>query len=123
MKIVGGAKLLRIFLGERDKIGSVTVYEKIVMEARKSGLAGATVYRGIMGYGGNSRVHSAKFLAVSTDLPLVVEIVDGEEKINSFIPVVEKIFEESDSGGLITLEKAEIIRYTASGKKPVIEPD
>ncbi len=123
MKIVGEAKLLRIFLGETDKIGSVTVYEKIVMEARKSGLAGATVYRGIMGYGGNSRVHSAKFLAVSTDLPLVVEIVDGEEKINSFIPVVEKIFEESDSGGLITLEKAEIIRYTASGKKPVIEPD
>ncbi len=123
MKITGEAKLLRIFLGETDKIGAVTVYERIVMEARKFGLAGATVYRGIMGYGGNSRVHSAKFLAVSTDLPLVIEIVDNEKKIEEFIPTVEKIFEESDSGGLITLEKAEIIRYTASGKKPVIEPD
>ncbi len=123
MKIIGEAKLLRIFLGETDKIGSVTVYEKIVTEARKFGLAGATVYRGIMGYGGNSRVHSAKFLAVSTDLPLVIEIVDGKDKISQFIPIVESIFEKADSGGLITLEKAEIIRYTASGKKPVIKPD
>jgi PII-like signaling protein len=123
MKIVGEAKLLRIFLGETDKIGSVTVYEKIVTEARKLGLAGATVYRGIMGYGGNSRVHSAKFLAISTDLPLVIEIVDVEEKINKFIPIVEDIFEKADSGGLITLEKAEIIRYTTSGEKTVIKPD
>jgi PII-like signaling protein len=123
MKISGEAKLLRIFLGESDKVDHVPVYEKIVMEARKCGIAGATVYRGIMGYGGNSRIHFAKFLTISTDLPLVIEIVDGESKINKFIPKVEEIFEKADSGGLITLEKAEIIRYTASDKKPIIEPD
>lgn len=116
MKITGEAKLLRIFLGETDKIGSITVYEKIVIEARKESLAGATVYRGIMGYGGNSIIHTSKFLALSEDLPLVIEIVDDSEKINKFIPTVEQIFEEADCGGLITLEKAEIIKYVAAKK-------
>ncbi len=116
MKIEGVAKLLRIFLGETDKIGHITVHEKIVSEAHKQGLAGASVYRGIMGFGGSSRIHTAKILALSEDLPIVVEIVDEENKIEKFIPSVEAIFESANCGGLITLEKAEIIRYTADKK-------
>lgn len=114
MKTNSKAKLLRIFVGETDKHGHISVYEKIVTEARKKGLAGATVYRGIMGYGSNSRIHTAKLLRLSDDMPLVIEIVDTEEKINSFIPVVEEIFEEANAGGLITIEAAEIIKYTST---------
>jgi hypothetical protein len=116
MKIEGEAKLLRIFLGETDKLHHVPVHEKIVAEARKLNLAGATVYKGIMGFGGNSVIHSAKFLELSEDLPLVIEIVDSQNKIEEFIPIVEKIFEEANCGGLITLEKAEIIKYTITKK-------
>ncbi len=112
MKIEGEAKLLRIFIGESDKIGGVSVHEKIVVESRKAGLAGATVYRGIMGYGGNSRIHTTKILTLSKDLPLVIEIVDQVEKIENFIPVITEIFENAKCGGLITLEKAEIITYS-----------
>jgi uncharacterized protein len=116
MKIEGEAKLLRIFLGETDKLHHLPVHEKIVAEARKLNLAGATVYKGIMGFGGNSVIHSAKFLELSEDLPLVIEIVDSQIKIEEFIPTVEKIFEEANCGGLITLERAEIIKYTATKK-------
>lgn len=108
------AKLLRIFIGESDKIGNVNVYEKIVSEARKENLAGATVYRGIMGFGKNSIIHTSKIFALSDDLPLVIEIVDSENKIDGFIPKVKDIFEKADNGGLITIEKAEIIHYTSS---------
>ncbi|MCF8240511.1 MAG: DUF190 domain-containing protein [Melioribacteraceae bacterium] len=117
MKIEGEAKLLRIFVGETDKLGNNNVYELIVNEARKNELAGATVYKGIMGYGGNSIIHRAKFLAVSEDLPLVIEIVDEVDKIEKFIPIVEEIFEKAKSGGLITLEKADIIKYTYTENK------
>ncbi|MBU2493629.1 MAG: DUF190 domain-containing protein [Bacteroidetes bacterium] len=116
MKIEGEAKLLRIFIGETDKIGHIPVYEKIVSEARKLNLAGATVYKGIMGYGGNSVIHSAKILTISEDLPLVIEIVDELKKIEDFIPSVEKIFEDSNCGGLITMEKAEIIIFRTTKK-------
>ena len=112
MKIQGDSKLLRIFIGESDKIGAIPVYEKIVIEARKNNLAGATVYKGIMGYGGKSMIHTAKILRLSEDMPLVIEIVDEVKKIEEFIPIVEEIFESSKSGGLITLEKAEIIKYS-----------
>ncbi len=111
-----GAKLLRIFIGESDKVGNETLYATIVFEAKKQGLSGATVTRGIMGFGPNSKVHSAKFFEISSDLPLVVEIVDTEEKIRGFTKTVEHLFEESKSGGLITIEKAEVIRYKASKK-------
>ncbi|MCZ7603880.1 MAG: DUF190 domain-containing protein [Melioribacteraceae bacterium] len=114
MKTNSKAKLLRIFVGETDKHGHVSLYEKIVVEARKINLAGATVYKGIMGFGSNSRIHTAKVLRLSEDLPLVIEIVDTEEKINSFIPIVEKIIKESNAGGLITIEAAEIIKYTST---------
>ena len=106
------AKLLRIFIGESDKIGHATLYETIVFEAKKQGLSGATVTRGIMGFGANSKVHTAKLLELSSDLPLVIEIVDTEEKIRDFTKTVEYLFEQAKSGGLITIEKAEVIKYT-----------
>jgi hypothetical protein len=108
------AKLLRIFIGENDKFGRQPFYEAIVFEAKKRGLSGATVVRGIMGFGANSRVHTAKLFEISSDLPLVVEIVDDEEKIRDFVQTIEQMFEQSKSGGLITIEKAEVIRYKAS---------
>ena len=116
MKIEGDAKLLRIFVGETDKIGAVTVHEKIVMAARKAGLAGATAYKGIMGFGGNSRIHTNKVLALSEDLPIVIEVVDAKEKIEEFCEIVNALFEEANCGGLITIEKAEIIKYTPNKK-------
>lgn len=117
MHIEGEAKLIRIFVGESDKINHVPVYEKIVLEARKAGLAGATVTKGIMGFGASSRIHTSKVLRLSEDLPLVIEIVDEEKKIEEFIPILNSIFKEADSGGMITMEKASIIQYKIAGKK------
>ncbi len=105
------AKLLRIFLSESDKYAQQPLYETLVFEAKKQGLSGATVSRGIMGFGANSKIHSAKLFDISIDLPIVVEIIDTEDKITEFIKTIEPIFEASKSGGLITLEKAEVIRY------------
>jgi PII-like signaling protein len=110
------AKLLRIFVGESDKAGHQPLYEAIVFEAKKQALSGATVTRGIMGFGANSKVHTAKLFEISADLPLVIEIVDTEEKIREFTKTVEQLFEQTKSGGLITLEKAEVIRYRAGRK-------
>jgi uncharacterized protein len=110
------AKLLRIFVGESDKAGHQPLYEAIVFEAKKQSLSGATVTRGIMGFGANSKVHSSKLFDISIDLPLVIEIVDTEKKIRDFVIIIENLFEESKSGGLITIEKAEVIWYKA-GKK------
>lgn len=111
MSIKGEAKLLRIFVGETDKLHSTPVYEEIVIQARKAELAGATVYRGIMGFGGSSKLHTTKVLRLSDDLPLVIEIVDELKKIDDFIPVINKIFEDAGCGGLVTIEKAGIIKY------------
>lgn len=105
------AQLLRIFIGENDKIGPISVYEKIVISARENKLAGATVYKGIMGFGSTSRIHTSKVLRLSEDLPLVIEIVDTEEKIQTFLPILDKLIEKSNCGGLITLEHATIIKY------------
>ncbi|MEP6513166.1 MAG: DUF190 domain-containing protein [Parafilimonas sp.] len=107
------AKLLRIFIGENDKSGQQPLYETIVFEAKKQQLSGATVTRGIMGFGANSRIHTTKLFEISSDLPLVIEIVDTEEKIREFTKKVEHLFEQTKSGGLITIEKAEVIRYKA----------
>ena len=112
MKLEGDGKLLRIFLGEADRLDSKPLYEYIVAKAREQGLAGATVLRGVEGFGARSRIHTAKILRLSEDLPIVVEIVDVEEKIKAFMPVVDDAFQRSGSGGMVTLEKAEIIRYT-----------
>src|ERR1035437_2077327 len=107
------AKLLRIFLGESDKIDGQPLYEAIVFEAKKQGLSGATVTKGVMGFGPNSNVHTTKLFEISSDLPFIIEIVDTEEKIMSFTKLVENLFEQSKSGGLITIEKAVVIRYKA----------
>ncbi|MBV6420774.1 MAG: hypothetical protein DAHOPDDO_02031 [Ignavibacteriaceae bacterium] len=116
MHIEGDAKLLRIFVGESDLINHIPVYEKIVLEAREAGLAGATVTKGVMGFGASSRIHTSKVLRLSEDLPLVIEIVDEQKKIEEFIPALNKLFEEANSGGMITIEKASIIKYTVSNK-------
>ena len=116
MEIKHDASLLRIFIGESDRISSEPVYEKIVRDAKKRGLAGATVFKGILGYGGSSRIHSAKILRLSEDLPLVIEIVDETAKIRDFLPALDDIFEEAACGGLITIEKAEIIKYVGRKK-------
>ena len=115
MEANSNANLLRIFVGESDKAGQSPLYEAIVFEAKKHALSGATVTRGIMGFGANSKVHTAKLFEISSDLPLVIEIVDTEEKIREFTTIVEQLFEQTKSGGLITIEKTEVVRYK-SGK-------
>ena len=109
MQIPHEAVLLRIFLGESDRWEHKPLYEAIVLKAREMHLAGATVLRGPMGFGKSSRLHTAKILRLSMDLPLVIEIVDSEEKIQSFLPVLDKMM----GGGLLTLEKVKVIDYRA----------
>jgi PII-like signaling protein len=114
MKLGGEGKLLRVFLGESDKIDHKPLYEVIVQSAKKEGLAGATVLRGVEGFGARSRViHTAKILRLSEDLPIVVELVDTEEKIKQFLPFIDDLFEKTGCGGMVTIEKAEVIRYSA----------
>ena len=103
------AVLLRIFIGESDRWHHQPLYEALVLKAREMHLAGATVLRGPMGFGKSSRLHTAKILRLSMDLPLVIEIVDAEEKINTFLPVLDEMMK----GGLVTLEKARVIDYRA----------
>jgi PII-like signaling protein len=112
MKLEGEGKLLRIFIGESDRVDGKPMYERIVLAAREQGLAGATVLRGIEGFGARSLIHTAKIVRLSEDLPVVVELVDTPEKIQAFLPQVEAMFERAGCGGLITVEHAEIIRYT-----------
>jgi PII-like signaling protein len=111
MKIPESGVLLRIFIGESDREpgGERSLFEAIVRRAREAHLAGATVLRGPMGFGRHSRVHAAKLLELSTDLPIVIEIVDAEEKINAFLPIVDELVTE----GLVTLEAVRIVRYVS----------
>jgi hypothetical protein len=109
MQIPHEAVLLRIFIGESDRCEHKPLYEAIVLKARELHLAGATVLRGPMGFGKSSRLHTAKILRLSMDLPLVIEIVDSEEKIQSFLPLLNKMM----GGGLLTLEKVRVIEYRA----------
>lgn len=102
--------LLRIFIGEGDRHGHMPLYEWIVRKAREEGLAGATVLRGLEGFGANSLLHTAKILRLSADLPIVVEIVDRQDKIEAFLPIIDDAIKE----GLATLEKVEI-RFYRSG--------
>lgn len=112
MKLQGEGNLLRIFIGEADKIDGKPLYEQLVLIAREQGLAGATVLRGIESFGARSRLHTAKILRLSEDLPIVVEIVDEGKKINDFMRVVDELFSRSGSGGMVTVERVEVIRYT-----------
>jgi uncharacterized protein len=117
MKITGEGKLLRIFIGESDTHHGHALYDLIVRKARELGLAGATVWRGIEGYGAASRIHTAKILRLSEDLPIVIEIVDSEEKIRAALPELDALIESAGCGGLVTLERAEVIRYSHGGTK------
>ena len=110
MQIPHEAVLLRIFLGESDRWEHKPLYEAIVLKARELHLAGATVLRGPMGYGKSSRLHTAKILRLSMDLPLVIEIVDTEDKIQAFLPVLDEMMK----GGLVTLERVRVIDYRAN---------
>jgi uncharacterized protein len=113
MKIEGEGKLLRVFIGESDRYDGRPLFEAIVRAARQLGLAGATVLQGIEGFGARSRIHTAKILRLSEDLPIVVEIVDSEEKIRALLPHIDVMLEAAGHGGLVTLEKAEIIKYSS----------
>lgn len=107
MKIEGEGQLLRIFIGESDSWEGKPLYEAIVRKVRDAGLAGATVLRGLEGYGANSRIHTAKILRLSEDLPIVIEIVDRVERIQKILPALEEMVGE----GMITLENVHIIAY------------
>jgi len=111
MEVKGEAKLVRIFVGESDKFKNIPVYEAIVKRAREEKLAGATVLKGIMGYGKNSIIHTSKLLALSEDMPIIVELIDEEKKIEAFLEKIHEIFDKSGSNGLITIEKAQVIKY------------
>jgi uncharacterized protein len=113
MQIPHEAMLLRIFMGESDRWQHRPLYEAVVLKAREMHLAGATVLRGPMGFGKSSLLHTAKILRLSLDLPLVIEIVDAEEKINAFLPLLDEMMQ----GGLVTLEKVRVLHYRA-GQPP-----
>ena len=107
MELPHESVLLRIFIGESDRHGGHPLHEAIVLKARELHLAGATVLRGAMGFGKSSRLHTAKILRLSVDLPLVIEIVDSEEKINAFLPVLDGMI----GGGMVTLENVRVLHY------------
>ena len=109
MKIPAEGKLLRIFIGEQDKWHGQPLYEAIIHLAKKEKMAGATALKGFMGFGAKSHMHTTKLLRLSEDLPIVIEIVESEEKINQFLPQLDEMVKD----GLITLEKAHVIMYRA----------
>lgn len=113
MQLPSEAVLLRIFIGESGRHGGQPLYEAIVLKARETGLAGATVLRSPLGFGATSRLHTAKILRLSDDLPVVVEIVDEEKKIEAFLAVLEPMMD----GGLVTLEKVKVIHYGSRAKR------
>lgn len=110
MSIPEEGYLLRIFVGESDKVGHRPLYEVIVLRAREAGLAGATVLRGVMGFGKNSILHTTKILRLSEDLPMVIEIVDSLERVEAFLPTLDELIRD----GLVTLEPVRVIHYKAS---------
>jgi uncharacterized protein len=113
MKSESAGKLLRIFIGESDRHGGQPLYTAIVERARRAGMSGATVFKGIEGFGGHSVVHAARIFDLSTDLPVLIEVVDTEEKIEAFIPVLDELVHE----GLITMENVQVIRYKTGSPK------
>ena len=113
MQVPRNAVLLRVFIGEDDRFEHHPLYEAIVLKARERHLAGATVLRGPMGFGHSSRLHTAKILRLSEDLPVVIEIVDSEEQINSFLPVLDGMM----GSGLVTMEKVQVLQYGAKAKR------
>jgi hypothetical protein len=112
MQLPKDAVLLRIFIGEDDRHKHLPLYEAIVLKAREQQLAGATVLRGPMGFGHSSHLHTAKVLRLSEDLPVVVELIDSEDKINAFLPILDGMM----TGGMVTIEKVKVLRYGGAAK-------
>jgi hypothetical protein len=111
MEISGQAVLLRIFIGESDKIGHLPLFEAIVRKARDAGLAGATVLKGVLGYGATARIRTTKILDLSADLSMVIEIVDEEARIEAFQNTLSELMDHANCGGLVTLENVRVIHY------------
>ena len=121
MKSIDNVKVLRIYISSTDKLKHTPMYEMIVFAARRNGMAGATVHKGVMGYGGSSVVHSAKFWETNDKLPVVVEIIDEGPKIETFVEVIKPYLESVRYGCLVTIEDAHVLLYKAGGKKSVFE--
>jgi PII-like signaling protein len=117
MELSADSKLLRVFVGEIDKIDHQPLYEAILLAAKKEGLAGCTVLRGIMSYGASSRVHTSKLIEISEDLPIIIEIVDEEDRITAFVQKIDQLLDQAGCGGLITIEKAAVLQYKPKKKK------
>jgi len=111
MELIGDAKMLRIFLGSLDIAGGKPLYEAIVQLAHKQGMAGATVLKGVMGFGASSLIRTAKTLSLSDDMPVVIEVVDSSDKIDAFVSLVNPYLEHSFYGGLIMMEKVNVLYY------------
>ena len=116
MNLPTDSLLVRVYIGESDRAEHRPLYEAIVLKARQAGLAGATVLRGAMGFGASSHLHTAKVLRLSIDLPLIIEIVDTEDKINAFLPQLQELV----GGGLITVEKIRVVHYGHGAVQPEI---
>ncbi|MDA3816749.1 MAG: DUF190 domain-containing protein [Prolixibacteraceae bacterium] len=116
MDIRKPSKTIKIFIGESDRVSGKLLYEKIIEHAREAGLAGATVYRGIMSFGASHSIHTMKIFALSGDLPIVIEVVDNVDAIDKFIPELNDLMDESGKGGLVYVENVDVIRYE-TGKK------
>jgi len=116
MQLPRDALLLRIFFGEEDKANHLPLYEAVVLKAREMHLAGATVLRGSVGFGHSTRLHTTKILRLSQDLPLVVEIVDTQEKIDSFLPILDRMM----TSGLVTIEKVQVLQYGSEMTSPTV---
>lgn len=116
MKIEGRTGMLKIYVGETDKVHGRPLFEEIVFEARKKGIAGATVYKGIMSFGASHLVHTMKIFALSGDLPVIIEIVDSVEKLDEFVSLANELMDKSKKGGLIVFQEADVLRYKKGEK-------
>lgn len=116
MKISEKTGILKIYMGENDKVNGRPLFEEIVFEARKAGLAGATVTKGIMSYGASHSIHTLKIFALSDKLPVTVEIVDNIEKLDEFAITINKLMDSSKKGGLITFQELNVVRYIPGEK-------
>ena len=113
--------ILKIYTGETDKVHGRALFEEIVFRARNEGLAGATVYKGIMSYGASHSIHTMKIFALSGDLPVIIEIVDNIDKLDEFVPVVQELMNLSKKGGMITLQEVDVLRYKVGEKYRVVQ--
>ncbi|MCG6187843.1 MULTISPECIES: DUF190 domain-containing protein [Maribellus] len=121
MNISGKAGILKIYIGESDKVHGRPLFEEIVFKAREAGLAGATVYKGIMSFGASHSIHTQKIFALSVDMPVSVEITDNKEKLNEFLKTVNNLMDHSKKGGLVTFQEVDVLRYEVGEKYRIVK--